>query len=106
MAREFAKKFYKSKEWMNVRQGALMRDKYLCVKCGRPAEEVHHIIHLSPANIYDPNITLNLENLQSLCTDCHFAEHKADRKVTDCSEEYEFDENGYIVPAVMRNCEE
>lgn len=105
MAREFAKSFYKSKEWQQVRSFVLMRDKYLCTKCGNPAEEVHHIIHLSPKNIYDISITLNPDNLTCLCRNCHFAEHKADKlhgikqasKAADCDIDYEFDENGYLV---------
>jgi 5-methylcytosine-specific restriction endonuclease McrA len=105
MAREFAKAFYNSKEWQNTRKYILMRDKYLCVKCGAPAEEVHHIKHLSPSNITDTEITMNPENLASLCRDCHFAEHKADKirgikqshNIMDCDIQYEFDENGYLV---------
>ena len=105
MAREFSKSFYNSKEWQKCRSYILKRDNYLCTKCGNPAEEVHHKIHLSPANIMDPNITLNSDNLTSLCKDCHFTEHKADKiqgiknksnqKV--CADEYEFDSNGYLV---------
>lgn len=105
MAREFSKSFYNSKEWQKCRNYILKRDNYLCTKCGNPAEEVHHKIHLSPANIMDPNITLNSDNLTSLCKDCHFTEHKADKiqgiknksnqKVY--ADEYEFDSNGYLV---------
>lgn len=76
MARDFSKSFYNSKEWKMVRESALRRDNYLCVLCGKPADEVHHIKHLSPDNILDTSITLNLDNLASLCRDCHFAEHK------------------------------
>lgn len=100
MARQFAKSFYNSKEWEQVRTSVLMRDSYLCTKCGRPASEVHHIKHLSPNNIGDPSITLNMDNLTSLCRDCHFNEHKGEhgkgREVRD-SYEYEFDEHGQLV---------
>lgn len=81
-----------------------MRDKYKCVRCGRPAEEVHHIEHLSPANIGDVRVTLNPANLMSVCRDCHFTIHKQDkieglkkRRASDCEEGYVFDENGYLV---------
>lgn len=102
MAREFAKSFYKSKEWENVRKAVLMRDNYLCVKCGRPAEEVHHIKHLSPKNINDPSISLNMDNLASLCRDCHFEEHRGEHargreKSEEYNSQYAFDENGYLV---------
>ena len=79
MSRDFSKPFYNSKEWQNVREGVLMRDKYLCVKCGAPAEEVHHKIHLSPDNINDPNITMNPSNLVSLCKDCHMKIHREEK---------------------------
>ena len=58
MAREFAKSFYKSPEWARVRKYVLMRDKYKCQKCGRPADEVHHKEHLSPENIWDVRIII------------------------------------------------
>ena len=77
-----------------------MRDKYLCRKCGKPATEVHHIIHLSPENINDPSITMSLDNLICLCRDCHFEEHKGEHghgRKTEQEYEYTFDENGMLV---------
>ena len=73
---EWAKEFYSSGAWKAVRELAKRRDHYLCVDCFRagkikPAEEVHHIVPLTPENIHDPNITLRLDNLKSLCKDCH-----------------------------------
>ena len=103
MARAFSVAFYNSPEWQRVRQAALMRDRFLCVKCGRPAEEVHHKIHLTPNNIGDPRITMDLENLESLCRDCHFEEHKGQhgqgRKAQEREDDYpyEFDANGMLV---------
>lgn len=102
MAKAYAKAFYHSTEWAEVREAALMRDKYLCVMCGAPAEEVHHVIHLNQENIHDPKIALNMDNLKSLCRNCHFEQHRLDRArghkskpVVD--EEYEFDEQGFLV---------
>ena len=108
MAREFAKAFYRSKEWKMVRENVLRRDRYLCVMCGCVGTqlEVHHKIHLSPSNIMNPNITLNENNLITLCRDCHFKVHEPD-KVTgqknknmklDCTERFMFDDNGYSIP--------
>lgn len=100
MAREFSKSFYNSKEWEFTREYILKRDKYLC-KCGRPATEVHHIIHLSPQNIGDTSITMNPDNLVSLCRECHFNEHKGEhgkgREIKE-NNPYTFDENGMLVP--------
>ena len=73
---EWARSFYSSKAWKAVREQAKRRDHYLCVDCLRAgkitaAEEVHHIVPLTPDNINDPMITLRLDNLKSLCKDCH-----------------------------------
>lgn len=103
MAREFAKAFYHSKEWEAVRKYCLLRDNYLCVRCGNPAEEVHHKIHLSPENINDITITLNPDNLTCLCRDCHFNEHKQDKADGIAKAKglpvnpYCFDENGMLI---------
>lgn len=103
MARDFAKAFYKSKEWNKVRNYCLLRDHYECVKCGNPAEEVHHIIHLTSENITDMNVSLNPENLMCLCKDCHFEVHKQDKADGIAKANgrepnpYEFDENGQLV---------
>lgn len=104
MAREFAKSFYRSKEWQETRGYVLKRDNYLCVKCGAPAEEVHHIKHLTLENIGDNSISLNPNNLRSLCRECHFEEHRGEHgKGREAQESsilmsYTFDENGQIVP--------
>lgn len=108
MAREFAKKFYDSKEWKAVRLTILQRDRFKCNRCKNPAEEVHHKVRLTPNNIWDINITLNPDNLESLCSDCHKAEHKAEKEAGkckangksygDCRDGFHFDENGMLVP--------
>ena len=103
MARDFSKSLYNSVAWNKVRLSVLMRDSYLCRHCGRPAEEVHHIIHLSPSNIGDVSVTLNPDNLISLCKDCHFKAHEGEHgngriaKEHDESWQYEFDANGMLV---------
>lgn len=94
MAREFAKSLYNSREWNKVRAYCLMRDKYLCQDCGRPAEEVHHKEYLTPQNIGDISVSLNPDNLVSLCRDCHLARHKREQNVLP---KIVFDENGNAV---------
>lgn len=79
---DWAVSFYSSSAWRSIREAAKKRDHYLCVDCLRagkitPAEEVHHIIPLTPENINDTNITLNLDNLVSVCRECHKARHGA-----------------------------
>jgi len=78
----WAEAFYKSQAWKDIRDVAIRRDAYLCVDCMKsgkvtPAEEVHHIIPLTPENITDASITLNMDNLVSLCRECHKARHGA-----------------------------
>lgn len=99
MAKDFAKAFYKSKQWQDVRQYVLLRDFNLCVRCGNAAEEVHHIIRLTPKNIRDPLVALNPDNLESLCHDCHAAEHEADRthREKNFTDEYAFTPDGLLV---------
>lgn len=81
MAKEFAKAFYHSKVWKEVRESILKRDKYMCqmAGCHNPAEEVHHKKRLTPDNINDVSITVNPDNLISLCGNCHKAIHAEDK---------------------------
>ena len=48
-----------------------MRERGICQVCGKRGTEVHHIIELNDENVDDPNIALNPDNLQLLCTACH-----------------------------------
>ena len=78
----WAEDFYKSQAWKHTRDIAMKRDGYLCVDCQKKgkftaAEEVHHITELTPDNVHDPEVTLNLNNLVSLCRECHRARHGA-----------------------------
>lgn len=96
MAKEYAKGFYTSAAWRRV-QAAYMESKcYLCERCGRPARVVHHKIYITPQNINDPNITLNFDNLESLCQDCHTNEHLG--KGEPIASGLQFTESGDIIP--------
>lgn len=77
-----------------MREGVLLRDSYLCCRCGQPASEVHHIIHLSPENLAIPAIAYDASNLESLCHECHMKTHAEDEFMG----EYTFDENGFVIP--------
>lgn len=92
MARSFSKSFYNSKQWKEVREYCIMRDHHACVYCGKPVDEVHHKIVLTPSNINDINITLNPDNLVCLCHDCHMKEH-----ASEVENPYIFDENGMLI---------
>lgn len=67
-----SREFYHSREWLAVREQALIRDNYLCQHCLRdglltPADMVHHKLPIKT----HWNIRLNLDNLVSLCNNCH-----------------------------------
>lgn len=83
--KQWAETFYKSAAWKQTRTAIMARDRCLCQDClGKglvvPAEEVHHIIELTPENINDPSITLNEKNLISLCRECHRQRHGSRRR--------------------------
>lgn len=93
--KEFAEKFYKSKQWQNTRNAYVRYIGGLCEECYKkgkivPVEEVHHIIPLTPENINNPNITVNWENLVGLCRECHRQAHSKRVK------RYEVDEMGRV----------
>ena len=57
----------------------------LCEKCLArglivPAEIVHHKIWINEKNITDPSVTLNFENLEAVCRNCHAEEHSKRKK--------------------------
>lgn len=94
----YALEFYSSAAWRNVREYVKERDQYLCQDCLKknritPAEEVHHIIPITPENINDASITLDEKNLISLCRECHKARHGT--KDED-SRRYTVDEYGRV----------
>lgn len=80
--REFTNNFYGRIAWKEIRDATMRRDHWLCQDCLKkgmyvPAEEVHHIIPLTPENINDERISLNMSNLISLCRECHKQRHIA-----------------------------
>ena len=97
MAKEFAKSFYASKAWHDVRDAYIASVGGLCEDClarGKynPGKVVHHIKPLSPANINDASITMSFANLRFVCQDCHADEHRG-----DIARRYRFDDAGNIV---------
>lgn len=74
--------FYHRVAWKRVRALALQRDNGMCQECmerfnagygirPRRAQMVHHIIPLEER----PDLGLDLNNLRSLCYECHNKEH-------------------------------
>lgn len=78
--KDFAKQFYKSTAWIKCRSNYAKSVGGLCERClqeGRivPGDIVHHKCYLTPLNIKDPSVTLNYDNLELLCQNCHNQEH-------------------------------
>lgn len=73
--KEYAKGFYKSKAWKQASRLYMMQHNYICERCGGVATICHHRRYITPANIGDLSITLNPDNLECLCQDCHNKEH-------------------------------
>lgn len=96
MAKPFAAQFYRSRAWRATREAVLRRDMYTCRDCQDRATEVHHKNAITAENINDSNITLNLDNLESLCWQCH---DKRTKGSSDVADGYRFDEDGQVVRA-------
>lgn len=88
---QYAETFYKSFAWQQCRDSYARSVGYLCEECGAAGEIVHHIKHITPDNINDPNITLGFDNLQLLCRDCHAKKHKKNNR------RYRVDSAGRVV---------
>ena len=102
MAKEYAKSFYNSVEWKKCREAFMKSKHYICERCGGSAYIVHHKEHITPYNINNINITLNWNNLQALCLECHNLVHGRGEAII---EGVSFDENGeliYIPPGEVK----
>lgn len=78
--KEYAARYYKSRDWQACRLAYMKKVGGLCEIClknGRivPGVIVHHKVHITPDNIECPEITMNFDNLELVCRDCHAAEH-------------------------------
>lgn len=67
-----------SVRWNDLRLQALARDRNTCAKCGKAAEEVDHI-----REIREGGPEFDLENLQSLCHECHVLKTNENRRRRD-----------------------
>lgn len=105
MAKEFAKSLYKSNAWRKCRESYIKSVNGLCERCLEkdkivPGYIVHHKIELTKYNIINPDISLNHNNLEYLCLDCHNEHHNNfNRKTKKATREgFKFNENGELVP--------
>ena len=91
-----AKKFYNSKAWRKTRDAYIGSVDYMCERCGDAGYIVHHIEHIDSNNINDVNVTLNWDNLEYLCLDCHNTEHFATH--SNVVDGVTFNQFGELVP--------
>ena len=93
-----AKRFYKSARWRKCRASYIATvPGGLCEHCNESMGYiVDHIIEINSQNINDPEITLNHDNLQYLCLECHNT--KTFRKYSAIREGFEFNSDGELVP--------
>ena len=83
--KEWAESFYKSNAWKTCRDEYAKSCGHLCESCLKrgiiaPGAIVHHKLHLTPENINDPSVTLNWDNLELVCRDCHAERHNKTQK--------------------------
>ena len=97
MARDYtdkSKAFYNSRAWIRTRTAFMQSKNYICERCGGLAVIVHHKEHINSHNIHDVNITLNWDNFQAVCVECHNAVHGIDMV---CREDVQFNADGQLV---------
>lgn len=97
VAKEGALEFYGSRKWKRCRKNYLSLHP-ICERCEKlgvvnRAEIVHHKIYLDTSTYKDPELSLNFDNLEALCFNCHQAEH---HKNHDCRDELFFDAAGNL----------
>lgn len=103
MARDFAKSFYRSKAWKNTREAYKNSQHGLCERCAKNGTLsvgtiVHHITHLTPENINDPEVSLSFDNLELVCRNCHADLHpEIYSKAAEDEPRYAFDEDGNLI---------
>ncbi|MBQ5566089.1 MAG: HNH endonuclease [Clostridia bacterium] len=97
MMKDYAKQFYKSKKWQKCRQSFIESrkgiDGGLCQHChSNYGYIVHHKVHITPQNINNPDVTLNFDNLEFVCHECHNKEHFGEKM------RVKFSPDGRILP--------
>ena len=86
-------RFYRSDAWKIARAIKIANVCGVCEECGAVGTEVHHIIHLTPQNVSDPNISINQSNLKLLCSKCHNLQHNR----FEGRAQYTFDADGNLI---------
>lgn len=80
MSKDFSRAFYSSEAWNRCRDAYKKSVGGLCEVClanGKitPGEIIHHRTPLTPENIHNNHITLDWNNLECVCRECHAIRH-------------------------------
>lgn len=85
LMKPYAESFYKSTTWQKTAKAYAKSVGGLCERCRSrgiitAGALVHHKIHITPMNINEPTITLNWDNLELVCRECHAELHGAKKR--------------------------
>lgn len=83
--------FYKSETWKLAREIKIRSVNGRCERCGGMGQEVHHKNRLTVDNVAEVSVSINPENLELLCKECHNKEHRR------FSKEIQFDDDGNLL---------
>lgn len=92
-------KLYNSKKWHKLRKMKLAISPF-CERClaggiYTPAYIIHHKEYITNLNYQDGDVFFNIDNLESLCLECHNKEHFEGKPRKE--KEYMFDSEGNII---------
>lgn len=79
-----ANPFYNSQKWKNCRTTYMAKCHYICEKCGKPADVVHHINPLHGTDYTsNPEKCFGEDNLMCLCHTCHNRIHHGSQAIAE-----------------------
>ena len=70
---------WKGGSWLWVRKQIVIRDDYTCQICGLREPEIMMVDHILPKSMY-PELKLKMNNLITLCPNCHARKTIRERK--------------------------
>ena len=107
MAQAYADRFYNSTRWRKLSKMVAQKHFFICDICGKACKRyiVHHKIKLTADNINNPDISLNENNLQLLCIECHTKLHEAQGDIHqhNAGRTIMFDVDGNIAKVIDSN---
>lgn len=86
--------FYCSKPWRDLSYSLKIAAGGKCNRCGEVILDFgkligHHKVELNEENIKDVSISLNPDNVEIICHDCHNKEHIGCKKIIYKTEKYQ-----------------